>query len=1222
MKTNKVLLISLLSIALWHCGNKEEPGDNAGDNASDLIVMDIMPSSTNVTASEMIMLETMVSNTGKGSSPPTTLRWYLSTDNTIDIEDTEIEMTDINELTAGESNTVLISIAAPKTAGTNHYGACVDSVTGESDTNNNCSSAVMITVTTSDLTINISPPSSTLVATSAMITLEASVRNAGESSAMATTLRWYLSTDSTIDTNDTEIEMTELNELAARESRDVSVAITVPNEAGTNHYGVCVESVTSESDTTNNCSSAVTVTVVNPGMHLSASDFTLATGNGNARGIWSDGTIIWVANANDKIYAYDLVSNAHDSTKDITLGTGNTDSEGLWSDGVTIWVSDFQDDKIYAYDLASKARVPVKDFNTLAGAGNESPSGIWSNGVTLWVADWGDTNLYAYNLVTKARDSDKDIDLDTDNSEPRRIWSDGVTLWVADLDEKIYAYKISDKQRDSTKDVTTLVGAGNTDAGGLWSNGTTLWVADSTDDKVYAYEARTLVDTSSLTSVSTRLAEIAAAPDFIVTAPITEIPYTSNSAMITLKATVSNLGGASSPMTNLNWYHSDDNSLDTSTDTASGMKAVESLTAGASQMVSDNMVTTPSMAGTYYYFACVESVTDEYYENDNCSSGTAVIVANPGGRVSASDFSLATANATARGAWSDGTTVWVADSGSNKIYAYDLASKAHDSTKDITLDTENGGAEGIWSDGVTIWVSDFQDDKIYAYDLAGKAYVPAKDFNTLAGAENESPSGIWSNGVTLWVADWDDTNLYAYNLVTKARDSNKDIDLDSANPNPRRIWSDGVTMWVADLNDNIYAYTLATKARDAAKDFTNLDDAGNEEAGGFWSDGETLWVADSGDNKVYAYDARTWVDTSMLTSISTKLAEITAVPDLIVTALSAGLAHASPSGMITLTATVSNLGGASSPMTNLNWYRSDDSSLDTSADTASGMKAVESLTARASQMVSDNMITAPSMTGTYYYFACVESVTNEYYENDNCSSGTVVTVVNSGDYVSASDFSLATENADPRGVWLNTTTMWVADQVDKKIYAYNLATNDRDSSKDFTLDTENGGAEGIWSNGTTMWVADHEDDKIYAYKMSDRTRDSAKDFNTLDAAKNESPSGIWSNGTTMWVADWDDGKLYAYDLDDNKARDEDKDIDLDSANPNPRGIWSDGTTIWVADLNDNLYAYTLATKAYDSTKNFTNLNGAGNTDPSGISSDGVTLWVVDSEDDKLYAYRK
>ena len=61
----------------------------------------------------------------------------------------------------------------------------------------------------------------------------------------------------------------------------------------------------------------------------------------------------------------------------------------------------------------------------------------------------------------------------------------------------------------------------------------------------------------------------------------------------------------------------------------------------------------------------------------------------------------------------------------------------------------------------------------------------------------------------------------------------------------------------------------------------------------------------------------------------------------------------------------------------------------------------------------------------------------------------------------------------------------------------------------------NGNPTGIWSDGTTMWVADERDDKLYAYN-TDGTRDSSKDFNTLLAAGNLNPWGIWSDGTTMW----------------------------------------------------------------------------------------------------------
>ena len=79
-------------------------------------------------------------------------------------------------------------------------------------------------------------------------------------------------------------------------------------------------------------------------------------------------------------------------------------------------------------------------------------------------------------------------------------------------------------------------------------------------------------------------------------------------------------------------------------------------------------------------------------------------------------------------------------------------------------------------------------------------------------------------------------------------------------------------------------------------------------------------------------------------------------------------------------------------------------------------------------------------------------------------------------------------NANPRGIWANATTMWVADDEDDKLYAYTLATGAYDSSKDISLHTDNGSSKGIWSNGTTIWVADDEDDKLYAYALSDGTR--------------------------------------------------------------------------------------------------------------------------------------
>ena len=40
----------------------------------------------------------------------------------------------------------MLTLDAPATAGTYYYGACVDRVSGESDSRNNCSTAVTVTV--------------------------------------------------------------------------------------------------------------------------------------------------------------------------------------------------------------------------------------------------------------------------------------------------------------------------------------------------------------------------------------------------------------------------------------------------------------------------------------------------------------------------------------------------------------------------------------------------------------------------------------------------------------------------------------------------------------------------------------------------------------------------------------------------------------------------------------------------------------------------------------------------------------------------------------------------------------------------------------------------------------------------------------------------------------------------------------------------------------------
>ena len=216
-------------------------------------------------------------------------------------------------------------------------------------------------------------------------------------------------------------------------------------------------------------------------------------GNRAPRGLWSDGTTLWLADGYDaKIYAYNLLYKHRAISRDFdTLSAaGNDNPTGLWSDGTTMWVADWDDHKIYAYDLTTKDRDVSKDFDTLSAAGNDNPTGLWSDGTTMWVVDEYDVRIYAYDLTTKERDISKDFDTlsAAGNDNLFGLWSDGTTMWVVDRgDYKIYAYDLVTKARAASRDLDMLSTAENNNPGGLWSDGTTLWVADLFLEKIYAY---------------------------------------------------------------------------------------------------------------------------------------------------------------------------------------------------------------------------------------------------------------------------------------------------------------------------------------------------------------------------------------------------------------------------------------------------------------------------------------------------------------------------------------------------------------------------------------------------------------------------------------------------------------------------------------------------------------------------------------------------------------
>ena len=176
---------------------------------------------------------------------------------------------EVGALSAGATSTLSFAAVAVSSAGTYSatIGVYVNSVSGESNTDNN-GSHVRVTVSgtgggggSPDLIVESLSVDDNTLTTGQSFTLSATVRNQGNASAAATTLRYYRSSNAAISTDDTEVGTDAVSTLSAGATSAESINLNVASDAGTYYYGACVDAVTGESNTDNNCSSGVTVTV-------------------------------------------------------------------------------------------------------------------------------------------------------------------------------------------------------------------------------------------------------------------------------------------------------------------------------------------------------------------------------------------------------------------------------------------------------------------------------------------------------------------------------------------------------------------------------------------------------------------------------------------------------------------------------------------------------------------------------------------------------------------------------------------------------------------------------------------------------------------------------------------------------------------------------------------------------------------------------------------------
>ena len=208
----------------------------------DLVVLGVFLASGVLDGSpgRSLTFRSVIRNAGDAESAATTLRFYRSASPTIAPSATEEGSVPVEALAAsGGTETVSISLTPPPAAGTYYYGACVDAVAGESETSNNC---------TLSLTLTVDGPPPDLIVVGPYVSdyspqpgetfrLLVTVGNRGAGGSAATTVRFYQSTDATITTSDISVGTHRITALVPSGNYGVLISLPAPATPATYYYG-------------------------------------------------------------------------------------------------------------------------------------------------------------------------------------------------------------------------------------------------------------------------------------------------------------------------------------------------------------------------------------------------------------------------------------------------------------------------------------------------------------------------------------------------------------------------------------------------------------------------------------------------------------------------------------------------------------------------------------------------------------------------------------------------------------------------------------------------------------------------------------------------------------------------------------------------------------------------------------------------------------------------
>ena len=221
-------------------------------------------------------------------------------------------------------------------------------------------------------------------------TLGVNVKNQGSVSSGSTTLRYYRSTDSAITSGDTEVGTDAVDGLAASEISRETIDLIAPSAPGTYYYGGCVDAVSDESDTTNNCSAGIAFMVpAETSTDATLSGLSLSDVN---FGTFASGTTSYTADVTNSVTETTVTPTVNHSgaTYVIKLG-GVTDADGVvslsvGSNVITVEVTAEDDDTTQTYTIAVTRASPSSDATLSALTLSSIDFGTFVSGTTSYSA--------------------------------------------------------------------------------------------------------------------------------------------------------------------------------------------------------------------------------------------------------------------------------------------------------------------------------------------------------------------------------------------------------------------------------------------------------------------------------------------------------------------------------------------------------------------------------------------------------------------------------------------------------------------------------------------------------------------------------------------------------------------------------------------------------------------------------------------------------------------